>query len=79
MSILEVKELLPMLPNMKLGTKVKLGGFLKGFDSETLAHLVEVEPDRYWEFMIYWNTVPVQRVCLEKRDKEIVIDTLGSL
>jgi hypothetical protein len=77
--VMEVKELLPALDKMKLGDKIKVGGFLRNLSGDTEAHLVEVEAGRYWEFQLYWNTVPVQRVCLEKREKEIIVDTLGSL
>lgn len=76
----EAKTLLEKMETVKIGDRLKFDGFLSGFGEEVDAHCVEIEPHKFWEFTLMWNSVIIQKVVVEVDlvKKELVVDTLGT-
>jgi hypothetical protein len=71
------QSLLERVKPLKVGDVIKFNNFLTGFGSDLDAHCVEIEDGRFWEFSLFWNSVFLQKVVIEKLPNELVIDTLG--
>lgn len=71
------KELLARLAPLKAGDKLEFDGPLFGLGTPVDAYCVETEDDRFWQFSLYFHSVHVQDVVVEKQGDLIVFDTLG--
>jgi hypothetical protein len=74
----EAKALIERITPLKVGDKLEFTGFLKGFGQPIDAHVTEVEAGHFWQFSLYWNSVHIQDVVIERLPDELVIDTLGA-
>jgi hypothetical protein len=40
------------------------------------AHCTELEFGKYWQFALYWNSVPLGDVIVEHLPNEVIVETL---
>lgn len=74
----EAKALLYTLETVKVGDKLEFDGFLTGFGTKVQAHCVEVEENRFWQFCLYWNSISIQSVVVERTPDELIVECLGA-
>jgi hypothetical protein len=74
----EAKAILAKIEGLKLGQQVQFDGFLHGFGKPVDAFLTEIEDGRFWQFALYWNSVHLQDVVVEKIPNELIVDVLGA-
>jgi hypothetical protein len=74
------KALMAKLTPLVVGGKLSLTGFMPGFDEPLDAHCTEIEPGKFWQFALFWNSVFIQDVVIEKHvnGEDIIIDVLGA-
>jgi hypothetical protein len=73
------KALLAKMGEVKVGDKREFTGFIEGFDEPVIGHCVEIEAGKFWQFALFWNSVFLQDVVIEKHvnGEDVVIDVLG--
>lgn len=74
----EGMTLMSRLADVKLGDKLQFEGFMDGFGQSTVAHCVEVEAGRFWQFSLFWCGVHIQDVVAEVQDDNLVLEACGT-
>jgi hypothetical protein len=70
------KELLAKCAPLAVGDRIQFDNFLTGFATPVDAHCTELEFGKYWQFALYWNSVPLGDVIVEHLPNEVIVETL---
>lgn len=71
------KELLTQVSTVtKLGETLEFQGFLAGFNTPVIAHCTEIESGKFWQFSLFWNSVHIQDVVVERTEEELIVETV---